>query len=92
MQSADEAKYGMNRRVLIVGSGGREHAIAASLSKSISVAAIFVAPGNAGTISTAKTVNVSIQSNDIHGLVNFSKNESIDLVVVGPEQPLGKPL
>jgi len=75
-------------RVLIVGSGGREHAFAWKISQSEKVEKIFVAPGNAGTESEIKTTNVAISPSDIDSLIKFSKNENINLVVVGPEDPL----
>jgi len=75
-------------RVLIVGSGGREHAFAWKISQSEKVERIFVAPGNAGTEGEAKTTNVDISPNDIDSLKKFSKSKNINLVVVGPEDPL----
>ncbi|MDA8227936.1 MAG: phosphoribosylamine--glycine ligase [Desulfitobacterium hafniense] len=74
----------MGKKVLIVGSGGREHALAWKLARSSDVARVYVAPGNAGTPQW----NVPIQANDISGLVRFAKEEEIDLTVVGPEEPL----
>jgi len=75
-------------RVLIVGSGGREHAFAWKISQSEKVERIFIAPGNAGTEYEVKTTNVDISPNDINSLIKFTKNENINLVVVGPEDPL----
>jgi len=75
-------------RVLIVGSGGREHAFTWKISQSEKVEKIFVAPGNAGTEEEAKTTNVDIPPNDIASLIKFSKDKKINLVVVGPEDPL----
>ena len=75
-------------RVLIVGSGGREHAFAWKISQSEKVEKIFVAPGNAGSESEPKTTNIAILPSDIDSLIKFSKNENINLVVVGPEDPL----
>lgn len=72
--------------VLVVGAGGREHAIAWRLRQSPALGRLFVAPGNAGTASIA--TNVPISSNDVNGLVDFARQERIDLVVVGPEEPL----
>lgn len=77
-------------RVLIVGSGGREHAFTWKISQSEKVEKIFVAPGNAGTEEEAKTTNVDIPPNDIASLIQFSKDNKINLVVVGPEDPLVK--
>ena len=75
-------------RVLIVGSGGREHALAWKISQSDKVERIFVAPGNAGTEYEVKTKNVDISPNDIDSLIKFSKSKNINLIVVGPEDPL----
>lgn len=71
-------------RVLVVGSGGREHAIMEKLLESAQVEELFAAPGNAGT----GRHNVPIAANDIDGLVRFAREKKIDLVVPGPELPL----
>ncbi|MBQ3032993.1 MAG: phosphoribosylamine--glycine ligase [Deferribacterales bacterium] len=76
--------------ILVIGSGGREHAIAWKLSQEPTVDKIYVAPGNGGTALENKCVNINIQSNDIDALAEFAKNNSIDLTVVGPEEPLSK--
>ena len=73
-------------RILVVGGGGREHAIVHSLSRSGGVHKIFVAPGNAGIRETASIVPV--RADDIENLVRFARTEQIDLTIVGPEQPL----
>jgi phosphoribosylamine--glycine ligase len=73
-------------RVLIVGSGGREHALAAAIAKSPLVTKLFVAPGNPGTATLAE--NVPVRAMDIAGLVAFAVAQKIDLVVPGPEAPL----
>ena len=73
-------------RVLVVGSGGREHSICWSVKKSSKVSEIFCAPGNAGIASIVKTVN--IKADNIDALLNFALKEKIDLPIVGPEQPL----
>ena len=73
-------------RVLVVGSGGREHSICWSVKKSSKVSEIFCAPGNAGIASIVKTVN--IKADNIDALLNFALKEKIDLTIVGPEQPL----
>ena len=78
----------MMMNVLIVGSGGREHAFAWKASKSDLVEKIFVAPGNAGTSLEPKAENINISATDIDALVSFSMKENIDLVIVGPEDPL----
>ncbi len=73
-------------RVLLVGSGGREHAIAWKLSQSSMLTKLFVAPGNAGISEYAEIVDISVE--DIDGLVDFAVSNKIDYVVVGPEKPL----
>src|SRR6516164_10804950 len=73
-------------RVLIVGSGGREHALAWAISASPLVDTLFCAPGNAGIAEEAECV--AIAATDIAGLVGFCRRERIDFVVVGPEAPL----
>ena len=73
-------------KILIVGSGGREHALAWKISQSPHLEKLFCAPGNPGAMSIAE--NVAIDSSDIKGLVDFAAKEKIDLTVVGPELPL----
>jgi len=73
-------------KVLVVGSGGREHALAWKLSQSPLSERVFVAPGNAGTEADAE--NVDIQPGDFESMISFCRRAAIDLVVVGPEQPL----
>ncbi|KAK9356884.1 phosphoribosylglycinamide synthetase [Lipomyces doorenjongii] len=76
-------------RILLVGNGGREHALAWKLAQSPLVDHIWVAPGNGGTArGLNKVENVSIDSADFSSLVNFAVEKSVDLVVPGPEQPL----
>lgn len=76
-------------RILLVGNGGREHAIAWKLSQSPKVSHIYVCPGNGGTGSLEKTTNLSnISASDFPSLVQFAKDESINLLIPGPEQPL----
>ena len=75
-------------RVLIIGSGGREHAFAWKVAQSTRVSNVFVAPGNAGTGSEPRVANVDIAAEDVPGLVEFAKRERIDLTIVGPEAPL----
>ena len=75
-------------KVLIVGSGGREHALSWKISKSPLVKQIFVAPGNGGTELENSIINVDIQADDIEGLIQFAINEQIDLTIIGPENPL----
>ena len=73
-------------KVLVVGSGGREHAICWSIKKSSKATKIFCAPGNAGIAEIVNTVN--IDTSDLDSLLNFALKEEIDLTIVGPEQPL----
>ncbi len=73
-------------RVLIVGSGGREHALAWKISQSPRLDKLYCAPGNGGTIALGE--NVPIKDSDISGLADFALKERIDLTVVGPELPL----
>jgi phosphoribosylamine--glycine ligase len=75
-------------KVLILGSGGREHALAWKTAQSPRVTQVFVAPGNAGTALEAKVRNVEIAPDDAEKLIAFVKQESIDLTIVGPEGPL----
>lgn len=75
-------------RILVVGSGGREHALAWKLAQSPLATKIFVAPGNAGTALEDKIENISISSDDIKGLIDFALNEQIKLTIIGPEDPL----
>ncbi|MGD9126142.1 MAG: phosphoribosylamine--glycine ligase [Planctomycetia bacterium] len=72
--------------ILVVGSGGREHALAWKIKQSPKADRVFVAPGNAGTAADAE--NVPIADNDIEGLLRFAKEQNIGLTVVGPEAPL----
>ncbi|MBI3773706.1 MAG: phosphoribosylamine--glycine ligase [Gammaproteobacteria bacterium] len=74
--------------VLIIGSGGREHALAWKTAHSPRVTKVFVAPGNAGTAHEAKVENVAIAVDDIKRLVEFVRNQGIGLTIVGPEVPL----
>ncbi len=73
-------------KLLIIGSGGREHALAWKLAQSKRVKQIFVAPGNAGTYTEPKCLNVEISGNT--QLLEFAKKEKINITIVGPEQPL----
>ncbi len=75
-------------KILIIGAGGREHAIAWKISQSDQIKEIFVAPGNAGTQLENKVSNIDIQATDIPALKNFAKEQAIDLTIVGPEAPL----
>ena len=73
-------------KVLVIGSGGREHALVWKIARSPMVSEIFCAPGNAGIEEQAKLVN--IKADNINGLLEFARGEKIDLTVVGPEVPL----
>ena len=75
-------------RVLVIGSGGREHALVWKLAQSNLCEKVFVAPGNAGTADEPKTENVDLTAEDLDGLLDFAKNKEIDLTIVGPEAPL----
>jgi phosphoribosylamine--glycine ligase len=75
-------------KILVIGSGGREHALAWKAAQSPRVSQVFVAPGNAGTAREARVRNVDIGAEDVAGLVRFARHEKIDLTIVGPEQPL----
>jgi phosphoribosylamine--glycine ligase len=75
-------------KVLVIGGGGREHAIVWKLSQSRSVDKIYCCPGNAGIAELAECINVS--ANDFKALLDFVKYEWIDLTIVGPEDPLSK--
>ena len=75
-------------KVLIIGSGGREHALAWKMQQSKRVDQVFVAPGNFGTAQEPKTANVNIAAEDIDGLLDLVMSKNIDLTVVGPEVPL----
>ena len=76
----------MKYKVLILGSGGREHAIAWSIIKDPQVKKIYCLPGNGGTELIAE--NVSMDINDFDSILNFVNNNNIDLIIVGPEGPL----
>ena len=75
-------------KVLIIGSGGREHSLAWKCAQSSTVEKVFVAPGNAGTTSEEKIENIAIDIMDFSALANFADQESITLSIVGPEAPL----
>jgi phosphoribosylamine--glycine ligase len=75
-------------KVLVIGSGGREHALAWRLSKSTTVEQTFVAPGNAGTELEPLLTNVALDTSDFPAVIAFCEQQGISLVVVGPEQPL----
>ncbi|WP_305407791.1 phosphoribosylamine--glycine ligase [Photobacterium leiognathi] len=75
-------------KVLIIGNGGREHALGWKVAQNPQVETVFIAPGNAGTALEPKLENVAIDVEDIAGLVEFAQNNQIALTIVGPEAPL----
>ena len=75
-------------KILVIGGGGREHALAWKFAQSSLVSEVLVAPGNAGTIKEEKVRNVSVKADDLDGLLNLAQTENISLTIVGPEQPL----
>ncbi len=75
-------------KVLVIGAGGREHALAWQCAKFDNVKEVFVAPGNAGTELEGKLTNVDIGAEDINGLIKFAQDNQIDISIVGPEAPL----
>lgn len=85
---AEKAARKTSLRILLLGSGGREHAIAWKLAQSPRLEKLFIAPGNAGTAEVGK--NIPLKADDFEGLRRFVISERIDMVVVGPEDPLVK--
>lgn len=77
-------------QILIIGSGGREHALAWKAAQSPKVSKVFVAPGNAGTAMESGISNIAIAADDIPALIDFAQQQHIDLTIVGPEAPLVK--
>ena len=75
-------------RVLVVGEGGREHALSWKIAQSPKVTKVYVAPGNGGTEQEALLTNINIKSDDINELASFAMKEQIDLTIIGPEDPL----
>jgi phosphoribosylamine--glycine ligase len=78
----------LEMKILIIGGGGREHALAWKSAQSKRVRQVFVAPGNAGTAQEEKLTNIDIGAEDINALLQFAIKERIDLTIVGPEAPL----
>lgn len=74
--------------VLVIGGGGREHALAWKAAQAADVQTVYVAPGNAGTATEAKLENVAIAADDVDGLLAFAKDKQIEMTIVGPEAPL----
>ena len=77
-----------NLKVLIIGSGGREHALAWKAAQSPHVKQVWVAPGNAGTGRENKVKNINLSAVDVDSLLAFARREAIDLTIVGPEAAL----
>ena len=75
-------------KILIIGGGGREHALAWKIAQSPRAEKVFVAPGNAGSAREAKCENVAVAAEDVDGLLRFAQQNKIDLSIVGPEAPL----
>jgi phosphoribosylamine--glycine ligase len=75
-------------KVLVIGNGGREHALAWKCAASARVSEVLVAPGNAGTATEPKVRNVAVSAGDIPSLVELARRERIDLTIIGPEGPL----
>jgi phosphoribosylamine--glycine ligase len=75
-------------KVLVIGGGGREHALAWKLAQSARVARVWVAPGNGGTARAGKIDNLALAENDFDGLIDFARREGIGLTFIGPEAPL----
>ena len=75
-------------KILVIGSGGREHALAWKLAQSARVDEVIVAPGNAGTATEGKCRNADVAATDIDGLLALARDEGVALTVVGPEGPL----
>ncbi|MDC9726889.1 MAG: phosphoribosylamine--glycine ligase [Candidatus Thioglobus sp.] len=75
-------------KVLVIGAGGREHALAWQCAKFDEVTEVFVAPGNAGTQLEEKLTNVNVGAEDIDGLIKFAQDNQINITIVGPEAPL----
>jgi len=75
-------------KLLVIGSGGREHALAWKLAQSPRVSEVLIAPGNAGTATETKCRNVAVRATDLDGLLQLAQDEGVALTVVGPEAPL----
>src|SRR5579863_1186607 len=75
-------------KILIVGGGGREHALAWKCAQSARVHEVIVAPGNAGTARETRVRNAAVAATDIAALLQLAREERIDLTIIGPEAPL----
>ncbi len=74
--------------ILVLGSGGREHALACKIAQDDQVAKVFVAPGNAGSATENKCENVALNILDNPAIIDFAKNNAVEMIIVGPEAPL----
>ncbi len=74
--------------ILVLGSGGREHALAWKIAQDDQVAKVFVAPGNAGSATENKCENVALNILDNPAIIDFAKNNAVEMIIVGPEAPL----
>ena len=74
--------------ILLLGSGGREHALAWKISQSEQCDDLFIAPGNAGTLQCGTNINIGV--NDFEAIKKFSIDNNVEMIVVGPEEPLVK--
>jgi phosphoribosylamine---glycine ligase len=90
--TATTSQQHRQQRLLVLGSGGREHALCWKLAQSDRIEAIFCAPGNAGTAMTPKTSNIAITVLDTDEIIEFCRLNHIDCVVIGPENPLAEGL
>jgi len=84
----DELNGSVDMNVMVVGSGGREHALVRSLLQSQEIERIWVAPGNGGTATLDRCQNLPVAAEDLEGLLHSCQEKQVDLVVVGPEVPL----
>ena len=75
-------------KILVIGGGGREHALAWKLAQSPRVTEVLVAPGNAGTAAEPGVRNVPVKADDLDGLLELAQQRGVDLTIVGPEAPL----
>ena len=83
-----QSSLGEQMKVLVVGGGGREHALAWKLRQSAGVTEVLVAPGNAGTATEPGLRNVNVAADDCAGLLALAQREAVDFTLVGPELPL----
>ena len=87
-RAIQQTPRGNHLKILIIGGGGREHALAWKAAQSARVTQVYVAPGNAGTAREAKVKNVPVGVTELERLLAFAREEQIDLTIVGPEAPL----